>query len=144
MHAADLGSASRVSMRYNTKRWLLNIVTRVSLKYREHLEPTGNFANRRKGNGCRSLERSQEYLWAVWCTMMTSFAAQRTVLSVQKHTLANVRLHVTFSSLCEFPCSVTERAVRIGNFNRTPARTNWALLHVGLCHLLLYVESTII
>ena len=74
---------------------------------------------------------------------MAALAAKRTILTVQKHALADVRLHIAFSRLGKFASTVTERTIRVGDFNQTPARTNWAFLEVGLSHLF-YVKSTII
>jgi hypothetical protein len=65
---------------------------------------------------------------------MAFFAAQRAVFPVKKHALANVRLHVAFSGLCKFAGAIAKRAIRIGNFYGALARTNWALLNVGLSH----------
>lgn len=74
---------------------------------------------------------------------MATLAAKRTILAVQKHALADVRLHIAISCLGEFASAVTKRTIRIGNFYQTPARTDWAFLEVGLSHLF-YVKSTII
>jgi hypothetical protein len=66
---------------------------------------------------------------------MAFLAAQRAVLPVKEHALANVGLHVTFCGLCGFAGAVAKRAIRIGNFYGAPAGTDWALLNVGLSHL---------
>ena len=55
---------------------------------------------------------------------MAFLATQWAVLSVEKHALAYVRLHVTFSSLAEFASTVAKRATGISQFDRTFTRTN--------------------
>ena len=74
---------------------------------------------------------------------MTSLSAKRAVLSVQEHALTDVRLHITFGSLCKFSGTVAKRTIRIGDIDQTLACANWAFLNVRLGHLP-YVESTII
>jgi hypothetical protein len=74
---------------------------------------------------------------------MAALAAQRAVLSVEKHALADMRLHVAFGGPGEFARAVTKGTIRIGNVDRAPARTNRAFLDVSLRHLSL-VKSTII
>lgn len=74
---------------------------------------------------------------------MTSFSAKWTILAVKKNALAYVRLHVTFCSLCRLASAIAKRAIRLCDFNQPSARTDWALLDVGLSHLF-YVKDTII
>jgi hypothetical protein len=66
---------------------------------------------------------------------MATLAAQRAVLSVKKHALADVRLHVAFRRSGEFARAVTKGTIRIGNVYRASARTNGAFLNVSLRHL---------
>jgi len=65
---------------------------------------------------------------------MAFLAAKRTVLPVKKHTLTNMRLHVTFSRLCEFTGAVAKWAVTIGNFDGTLAIADRAFLDISLRH----------
>jgi len=74
---------------------------------------------------------------------MAFLAAERAVLPVKEHALADVGLHVTFSGFRIFAGAVAERAIRIGDFYGAPAGTDWAFLNVGLSHPL-YVDYTII
>jgi hypothetical protein len=65
---------------------------------------------------------------------MALFAAQRAVFPVKKHALADVGLHVAFGGLCKLAGAIAKRAIRIGDFYGALARTDWALLNVGLSH----------
>jgi hypothetical protein len=62
------------------------------------------------------------------------FAAQRAVLPVKEHALADVRLHVAVGGLCKFAGAIAKRTIRIGDFYGAPARTDGAFLNVGLSH----------
>ena len=67
--------------------------------------------------------------------MMASLAAERAVLSIKEHALAYVRLHIAFGSFRKFTGAIAKRTIRICNFYGTLARTDRALLNVGLSHL---------
>jgi hypothetical protein len=74
---------------------------------------------------------------------MAFLAAERAVLPVKEHALANVRLHVAFGGLGELAGAIAKRTVRIGDFYGALARADRALLNVSLSHLF-YVDYTII
>lgn len=67
--------------------------------------------------------------------MVAFLTTERTILSIQKDALADMELHIAFSGLCIFTCAIAKRAIRIGDFYRALAGTDWALLNVSLSHL---------
>lgn len=89
------------------------------------------------------LKRREQDLWPVRRAVMAALAAERAVLAIQEHALANVRLHVALGGLCKFAGAIAKRTIRVGNLYQTSAGTNWAFLNIGLSHLL-FLKSTII
>jgi hypothetical protein len=63
------------------------------------------------------LHRRYQDFWTIRCTVMTFFAAERAVLSMQKDALADVGLDIAFCRLGEFACAVAKRAVRISDLD---------------------------
>lgn len=68
--------------------------------------------------------------------MVAFLAAERAILSVEKYALADMRLHVALGGRGGFTSTIAEGTIRIGNLYQTPARTDRAVLKVGLSHLL--------
>jgi hypothetical protein len=62
--------------------------------------------------------------------MVAFLAAQRTVLPVEEYALANVDLHVAFSSPRLFTGAVAKRTLRIGQFDRALARAYRTVPHL--------------
>jgi hypothetical protein len=81
------------------------------------------------------LHRCDEDTWTIGRVVMAFLAAERAALPVKEHALADMGLHVAFSRLRKFAGAIAKWTIRIGDFYGAFARTDWALLNVGLSHL---------
>jgi hypothetical protein len=60
---------------------------------------------------CLSLHRRYQDSWPIRRVVMAALAAQWAVLSVKKHALADMRLHVAFGRPSEFACAVAKGTI---------------------------------